>query len=159
MKQNVLKLFLILLVAGFIPAKATTNNHATGKPIETTIDLTQVIDDKVPVTINPGRFTIDTVTYRLPKVVQGTYTVSDFGSFIENFKAFDYKGNEITVEKLDTNSWTIGNAENLDKITYLVNDTFDIENKDGQATPFSPSGTNIEPKNYVLNLHGFIGYF
>ncbi|NNF85953.1 MAG: peptidase M61, partial [Winogradskyella sp.] len=25
--------------------------------------------------------------------------------------------------------------------------------------PFSPAGTNIEPDNYVLNLHGFIGYF
>ena len=25
--------------------------------------------------------------------------------------------------------------------------------------PFSPSGTNIEPNEYVLNLHGFIGYF
>ena len=110
-------------------------------------------------TINPGRFTIDTAIYRLPRVIQGTYAVSDFGSFIENFKAFDYKGNEMIVEKLDTNSWTIGNAIDLDKITYLVNDTFDIEYAEGQATPFSPSGTNIEPKNYVLNLHGFIGYF
>ena len=159
MKHNIFKLFTGILLFGCITVKATTIDISNGDPIETTIDLTRVINDKVPVTINPGRFTNDTVTYRLPKVVQGTYAVSDFGSFIENFKAFDYKGNEMTVEKLDINSWAIGNGENLDKITYLVNDTFDIEHEDGQATPFSPSGTNIEPTNYVLNLHGFIGYF
>ena len=159
MKRNIFKIFTGIFLFGCISIKATTIDISSGDPIETTINLTRVIDDKVPVTINPGRFTIDTVTYRLPKVIQGTYAVSDFGSFIENFKAFDYKGNEMTVEKLDANSWAIGDAENLDKITYLVNDTFDIEQKDGQATPFSPSGTNIEPKNYVLNLHGFIGYF
>ena len=159
MKKTLFTLFTSILIVGFTTIKATTNDLVTSTPIETTIDLTQVFNDKVPVTINPGRFTIDTAIYRLPRVIQGTYAVSDFGSFIENFKAFDYKGNEMIVEKLDTNSWTIGNAIDLDKITYLVNDTFDIEYAEGQATPFSPSGTNIEPKNYVLNLHGFIGYF
>jgi len=159
MKQTLFTLFTGILLVGSTTIKATTYILDTSTPIETTIDLTQVINDKVPVTINPGRFTIDKATYRLPRVIQGTYAVSDFGSFIENFKAFDYNGNEMTVEKLDTNSWAIGNAKDLDKITYLVNDTFDIENANGQATPFSPSGTNIEPKNYVLNLHGFIGYF
>ena len=44
-------------------------------------------------------------------------------------------------------------------MTYFVNDTFDIENSGELPTPFSPSGTNIEPENFVLNLHGFIGYF
>ena len=29
----------------------------------------------------------------------------------------------------------------------------------GGEAPFSPAGTNIEADNYVLNLHGFIGYF
>jgi predicted metalloprotease with PDZ domain len=38
-----------------------------------------------------------------------------------------------------------------------VNDTFDMER--GSSRPFPPSGTNIHPNNYVLNLHGFIGYF
>src|SRR5690606_3580240 len=130
-------------------------------PIETSIDLTKVTNDKVPVTINPGRFTVETVTYRLPKVVQGTYSISDFGKYVENLKAFDYNGNELTVNKIDTNSWTIANATSLDYLTYLVNDTYDVEVSGGIGgdTPFSPAGTNIEPDNYVLNLHGFIGYF
>ena len=119
------------------------------------------MDDKVPVTINPGRFTTETVTYYLPKVVQGTYSVSNFGKYIANFKAFDYKGNEMPTSKTDLNTWVIKNAKQLDKITYWVNDTFDQEKEGGigKEEPFSPAGTNIEPRNYVLNLHGFIGYF
>jgi len=46
---------------------------------------------------------------------------------------------------------------------YYVNDTFDQEANSGGGiggeVPFSPAGTNIEDSNFVLNLHGFIGYF
>lgn len=129
--------------------------------IETFIDLSNVTNDKVPVTIDPGRFSQDTIIFRMPKVVQGTYSISNFGIYIEDFKVFDYEGNEVEAIKIDDNSWTVGNAVNVDKITYLVNDTFDLEVTGGigQEIPFSPAGTNIEPDNYVLNLHGFIGYF
>jgi len=127
-------------------------------PVKVTIDLTQVTDDKVPVFINPGRFTQDTVKYYLPKVVQGTYAVSDFGKFIEGFKAYNFEGNEVPVKKEGNNSWVITNAKQIDKFSYLVNDTFDVEAKNN-GEPFSPSGTNIQSDNFVLNLHGFIGYF
>ena len=83
----------------------------------------------MPVIINPGEFNTDIAIYRLPKVVQGTYAVSDFGKYIDAFKALDYNGNELSVTKTDNNSWEIKNAIKLDKITYLVNDTFDNENE------------------------------
>ncbi len=163
MKRLIITLFtgLLLISCGTTKTATTTNDLATSNPILTTIDLTQVKDDKVPVVINPGRFTTETVTYRLPRIIQGTYSVSDFGKYIDDFKALDYEGNPLTVNKIDTNSWTISNASNLDKIEYYVNDTFDIEVSGGIGgdTPFSPAGTNISPENYVLNLHGFIGYF
>jgi len=154
--------FTILASILFISCSSSgnvTNDLAVNSPISTAIDLSQVTDDKAPVIINPGRFTTETVTYFLPKVVQGTYSVSDFGKYIDDFKAIDYDGNLLDVTKVSTNSWTISNATKLDMITYLVNDTFDVEGVQGQNAPFSPSGTNIEPSNYVLNLHGFIGYF
>ena len=163
-KQVFASVFAGILLVGCNSTKSATktvSDLAISNPIETTIDLTNVIDDKAPVTINPGRFTTETVTYRLPRVVQGTYSVSDFGKYIDGFKAINYKGEELPVEKVDTNTWTISNAVSLDKIEYLVNDTFDTEINGGIGgdAPFSPSGTNIEPTNYVLNLHGFIGYF
>jgi predicted metalloprotease with PDZ domain len=158
------KILLLNLFAFFIacgPGQQKVDDTALNNPIQTSIDLTAVQDDKVPVVINPGRFTTDSVIYRLPRVIQGTYSVSDFGKYVDNFKALDYEGNEITFEKIDDNSWSISNAKELDKIEYYVNDTFDIETMGGIGgeQPFSPAGTNIDDHNYVLNLHGFIGYF
>jgi predicted metalloprotease with PDZ domain len=161
MKNYLAILGLSVILVGCGSAKPKVNDLAVSNPIETALDLTAVVDDKVPVTINPGRFTTETVTYRLPRVVQGTYSVSDFGKYIDDFKALDYDGNELTVTKVDTNTWTIADATKLDKLEYYVNDTFDIEVNGGIGgeQPFSPAGTNIEDDNYVLNLHGFIGYF
>ncbi|MEL0456798.1 peptidase M61 [Flavobacteriaceae bacterium SZ-1-7] len=159
--KTLMGLMVGILLASCSASKNSGNDLAINSPVETSIDLSKVTNDKVPVTINPGRFTEQTVTYRLPKVVQGTYSISNFGRYIDDFKAFDYSGNEMPFEKVDTNSWTITDAKKLDKITYFVNDTYDIEEQGGigKEQPFSPAGTNIEPDNYVLNLHGFIGYF
>ena len=152
---------MAMMLASCSSIKKSGNDLAVGVPINTQINLTEVVNDKVPVIINPGRFTSETVTYHLPKVVQGTYSVSDFGKYVDNFKAYDYNGNELSFKKTDINTWVINNAVNLDYLKYEVNDTFDIEVTGGIGgdTPFSPAGTNIEPDNYVLNLHGFIGYF
>jgi predicted metalloprotease with PDZ domain len=139
-------------------SKNVVDDLATNHKILSQIDLSAVENDKVPVMINPGRFVQDTVFYRLPKVIPGTYAVSDFGNFIENFQAYDYDGNPVAYKKIDNNSWAIYGATSLDRISYLVNDTFDVEGGD-IPTPFSPTGTNIQADNYVLNLPGFIGYF
>lgn len=159
--KTLFALFAGAVLVGCGSTKNISNDLATSLPIETSINLFNLANDKAPVTINPGRFTTETVTYRLPRVIQGTYSVSDFGKYVDDFKAFDYQGNEMVVNKVDTNTWSIANAKELDKITYLVNDTYDIEISGGigKDTPFSPAGTNLEQNNFVLNLHGFIGYF
>ncbi|WP_437397396.1 amidohydrolase family protein [Flagellimonas lutimaris] len=151
----VFALFIIWVLGTF-----RVNGQENVEPkIVASIDLTMVVNDKVPVTVNPDKFDADLVTYRLPKVIQGTYAIGDYGRFIEEFKAFDYDGNELLALQKDANSWEIPNAQDLDKIEYWVNDTFDIERSDAPNVPLSPSGTNIEPNNYILNLHGFVGYF
>ncbi|WP_025740198.1 M61 family metallopeptidase [Aquimarina pacifica] len=157
MKKILTKISIGMVLVG-CGTKTPVNDLAINTPIVATVDLIQTKEDKVPVEINPGRFSKDTINYYLPKVVQGTYAVSNFGNFIDNFKAIDYEGNELSFSKKSTNVWQIANAQKLDKIQYEVNDTYDIENTE-VSTPFSPSGTNIEPENYVLNLHGFVGYF
>ncbi len=156
---------LSILSLGFLlvacDATKKTDDLAANTPIKTALDLTAVNNDRVPVSINPGRFTQDTVTYRLPRVIQGTYSVSDFGKYVDDFTALDYDGNKLNATKSGNNTWTIVGAKKLDQITYYVNDTYDIETSGGIGgeQPFSPAGTNIEEDNYVLNLHGFIGYF
>ncbi len=129
----------------------------TPEPVVVNIDLVNVQNDKVKVMVDPGKLTGAQTTFYIPKTVPGTYSIDNYGKFIENMKAFDYLGKELLVARKDDNSWLIDNAENMDKITYWVNDSFDVEGEEGV---FSPAGTNIEKdKNFMLNLHGFVGYF
>lgn len=158
MKIIIASFFLVSVLIGCTTQKIL-NSNGESSTVSASIDLTKVVDDKLPIIINPGIITTEVATYRLPRIVQGTYAISDFGRFIEDFKALDYYGKELTVTKSGINTWVITDAKKLDKIVYLVNDTFDIEKSSISLIPLSPSGTNIEPKNYVLNLHGLIGYF
>ncbi|MDO1499209.1 hypothetical protein Q2T40_02775 [Winogradskyella maritima] len=95
----------------------------------TTLDLVNVENDQVPVSINPGAFSTDQVFFYIPKTVPGTYSEDNYGKYIEDFKALDYEGNELTFEKLDENTWKIQSGKNLGKVTYRVNDTYDTESE------------------------------
>ncbi|WP_133671976.1 M61 family metallopeptidase [Maribacter caenipelagi] len=157
MKKNVLVIALALILNACGAGKALLS--VENSPIVTSIDLLNIIDDKVQVGINPGAFTTSTVIFRIPKTVPGTYSSDNYGQYIEDFEALDYKGNLLQSIKLDDNSWSISGAVQLDKVQYWVNDTYDTEN-DVEDAVFSPAGTNIaEGSNFMLNLHGFVGYF
>lgn len=125
--------------------------------LKITLDLVNINEDRVMVTHNPGVIEKDAIKYFIPKTIPGTYAINDYGQFSENFKAYNYDGEEIDVERINDNTWQIKNAQELDKVTYLVNDTFDMK---GEGGTFSPAGTNIDKdENFMLNLHGFVGYF
>jgi len=153
------KIFLGVATAALLFACKTQNVNET-KPFQPTlasIDLVNVENDKVWVTVDPDRFTGDSTTFYIPKTVPGTYSTNNYGKFSENFKALNYKGEEMKFTKIDENSWKIQNAKDLDKIMYQVNDSFDWEDEGGV---YSMAGTNIlKDKNFLLNLHGFVGYF
>ena len=127
--------------------------------IETTIDLVNVSNDRVNVTINPGSFSKNNISFFIPKTVPGTYSEDNYGKYIEDLKAYDYQGNELLVTSIGANEWNISDATKLEKISYYVTDTYDTESELNDPV-FSPAGTNIlKDKNFVLNLHGFVGYF
>lgn len=139
-------------------ATATTSKQE----VSVSINLIDVKDDKVLVTVTTPKINTDEVTYSIPKIVPGTYTEDNYGKYIEDVKAFDAKGALLSVTKKDDNNWTIKNAKALRTITYLVNDTYDTENGKGfgKEDVFSPAGTNIDAGvNFMINMHGFVGYF
>lgn len=128
--------------------------------IKTTIDLVNVKDDKVAVTMEFPKMKSGDVKFHFPKTVPGTYSVDDYGRFVEGIKFLDNKGKEIAFTKVNDNTYALKNAQNLSKVTYLVNDSFDdeMDNASHKAV-FSPSGTDIEAgKIYLINTHGFVGY-
>ncbi len=161
MKKIILSLALVSLFYSCKPTSSVTSKTITPE-VAVTIDLNTIKEDKVLVTVTAPEITTAEVVYNLPKIIPGTYSEDDYGKFIEDFKAFDKKGNALTVTKMDDNSWSIKNASSLEKVTYLVNDTFDSEKGGGfgAGSVFSPAGTNIsEGKNFMINNHGFVGYF
>ena len=140
----------------------TTTSKPTTESVAVAINLNDIKDDKVMVTVTSPKITVDEVTYSIPKIVPGTYSIDNYGKYIEDFKAFDSKGNLLPITKTDDNTWSIKNAKTVAKVTYLVNDTFDTEKGSGfgNSDIFSPAGTNIDAgKNFMLNMHGFVGYF
>lgn len=92
--------------------------------------------------------------FHMPKIVPGTYSIYDFGRFLDDFSVSDSLGNALQVNRLDDNRWEIIGAPF--EIKYFVNDTYHSE-LDNPI--FEPAGTNIEPGlNFVINTFGFFGY-
>lgn len=161
MKNNIISISIV--------ACLWSNNTLNAQKIGTSkqyvkvgIDLIDVKDDKVLVTVQAPKTKSEKITYSIPKIVPGTYSFDNYGKFIEGFKALDTKGSELPVTKSDDNTWSISNAKHLSKITYLVNDTYDTEKVGGHGggDVFSPAGSNIDAgKNFMLNTHCFVGYF
>ncbi|HEY9184025.1 MAG TPA: peptidase M61 [Salegentibacter sp.] len=150
-------LYTFALLGTLISCKTTQIEPEAKQPIIASLDLVNVKDDKVKVSVDPDRLTGEEIKFYIPKTVPGTYSNDDYGKLIVDFTALDYKGNEMEFRQEDENTWVILNATDLDKLIYFVNDTYDIEGEEGV---FSPSGTNIaKDENFVLNLHGFVGYF
>jgi predicted metalloprotease with PDZ domain len=145
--------FLFTFLFSFTSLAAEAQNR-----YRVNIDLTRAKNDQVPVTVMPPEIKEKEIIYNLPKMVPGTYAIYDFGKFIADFQALDKRGKQLEVKRLDENRWQISDARKLDKITYWVNDTWDTPDK--KDIVFEPGGTNIEEgKNYLINTHGFVGYF
>ena len=173
MNKLILSAIFALAVSGYtanaqkkispkLPVKEQTKTNVNLNQVNAVIDLNKVKDDKVSVIITPPKFASNEIIFHIPKTVPGTYSADDYGKLIDNFKAFDKNGKQLKTSKTDDNSWKIKNAKSLSKVTYKVNDTYDSESGKGFGKDdiFSPAGTNIlEGKNFMVNNHGFVGYF
>ncbi|MGB4771713.1 MAG: hypothetical protein WBP58_09645 [Chitinophagaceae bacterium] len=158
--------FFSLLLGCLILYGCSTPKNAgssSAKPFKASLDLVNIVDDKVKVVVRFAAPASTEILYRLPKVIPGTYAVGDYGRYIVDFKALDASGKTLPVTRPDVNTWQIMQAKQLDRIEYFVNDTFDEEVKQqedpSQPIIFSPAGTNIlKGENFFLNLCGFVGY-
>ena len=137
------------------------------------IDLNNVEDDKlfitllVPEKVRTSDKTskdedLNAAIFHIPKIIPGTYAIYDFGQYLSEIKAFDKDGKELDIKNLDPNSWEIKDYQNLHKITYKVEDTWDTDlvAKFSDDFVFEPAGTNFEENtNFIFNINGICGYF
>ncbi len=121
------------------------------------VNLKSTQNDRLMVKLQVENLQQNEVTYYMPKIVPGTYSVYDFGRFVSDFKAFDKDNNSLNVKQINANEWKISDATKLATITYWVDDTYD---SDKGNVVFEPAGTSIEADRlFIMNTHGFFGYF
>jgi predicted metalloprotease with PDZ domain len=121
------------------------------------VDLNKVSNDQLTVELIVPAISKKSIVFYFPKIVPGTYMNSNYGKYVHNLKAFTKAGSELSVKHSGDNSWDIKNADQLYRITYNVEDTWDsdINNK-----VYTMCGTNFEAgKNFVINTPGLFGYF
>ncbi|EMR02019.1 hypothetical protein ADICEAN_02843 [Cesiribacter andamanensis AMV16] len=121
------------------------------------LDLTRVKDDQLQVELQTPAISQSSIRFYMPKIIPGTYSVSDYGKFVTELKAYTKKGKELPVKRLDDNSWEISKANQMTRMSYWVEDIFDTQQEHGI---YMMSATNIEEGvNFVIHTPGFFGYF
>lgn len=150
MKKSLILILIIQLFSSLVNAqnKSFCYNYA--------INLNNVVNDQLEVTLRL-EYAPDTSIFQFPAIIPGTYKIYDFGRFIQQFRAFDKNNKLLEVIKISTNQWKIPDYLKVRKIKYWVEDTWDTLQP---HKVFEPAGTNIDDgKVFVLNNHGFFGYF
>ncbi|MBS1517827.1 MAG: peptidase M61 [Bacteroidetes bacterium] len=151
--RSILFLFILTVFNSFSSAQVNQDNS-----YRFFVDMNNVEDDRLTVELITPKFSEQSVSYKFPAMVPGTYKVYNFGKYISDFKAEDESGNSLNVSKGDVNTWIISDADKLYKISYKADDTFD--DTVYQEKVFEPVGTNINKGvQFVFNNQGFFGYF
>ena len=121
------------------------------------VNLNDVQEDQLKVELTvPTSITDKDLTFQFPKIIPGTYEISDYGQFVSSLKAYDKRGREFPVQRIDQNTWKI-DGKKITKITYLIQDSWDA---DLRTPVFEPGGSNFEAlKNYVLSANACFGFF
>ncbi|MGM0588984.1 MAG: hypothetical protein ACQETE_11240 [Bacteroidota bacterium] len=121
------------------------------------LNLNEVENDQLTVELTAPEIESKTIRFYMPNIIPGTYMESNYGMFVSNLKAYNKRGRELPVQKIDTNTWEIKRAHRMTRLSYRVEDTYDTE---VPTRVFGMSGTNIEAgKNFVIHTPGFFGYF
>ncbi|MBG8554515.1 M61 family metallopeptidase [Hymenobacter guriensis] len=144
------------LLLGLLPCATATLAQNSPATYRVAVDLQQVQNDRVRVVVRPPVVRENQATYVLPSVVPGSYSKKDYGRFITDFQAFDSQGKKLKTTRQGDNLFLIDKARQLDRLEYLVDDTWDSKDKN---FVFQPGGTNIDAgRNFVLNHYGLYGY-
>ena len=119
------------------------------------IDLLNIHNNEVTVNLLTPKITTTKAIFAFPKIIPGTYRISDYGKFISNLRASDKSGKQLVVRRLNDNQFEIDNAKQTSKISYTVHDIF---NSNIPNAIFPMAATDIEDKDVVVNTFGFFGF-
>src|ERR1700712_4434549 len=64
------------------------------------VDLNKLDNDVLTVNLLTPKIEKSSATFSFPKIIPGTYAISDYGKFVSDVKAFDKSGNQLRVKKI-----------------------------------------------------------
>lgn len=148
------QIFTLCLVAIFPAWALAFSPVQNDRNYQVQLDLLNVVDGKIKVTVIVPMLDTETAIYNMPKIVPGTYKIYDFGKFVHNLVATNAKGEKLEVAQLNVNQWTISKAKSLYKIEYWADASFQRKG----VNIFAPAGSSITESAFLLNNFSFIGY-
>lgn len=122
------------------------------------VNLQDCKKDKITIELTGPKVSGDTAFFHFPMTVPGTYAILDYGKYIQKFTAFSSKGEKLKVTKKGNNTFVIVPGNDVQKITYTVEDSWDSKEKKNKI--FEPAGTGFEALEYFyINGGGLFGFF
>jgi predicted metalloprotease with PDZ domain len=107
-------ILLLVLTAAETPAKK----------LHYFVDLRNTSSGRVQVTVEMEMMGAEVVSYQMPAWAPGAYAMTNFGRFVENFKAYGYDGKEKPIDRIDENRWLIRHGKDIQKLTYDVTNSY-----------------------------------
>jgi len=147
------KLLLLVIIIPVYSLASAQNNV----PMIFTIDMTGPSTDTFLVELKVPKLSSSNKIFQFASTAPGAYQVMDIGRFVSDFKAFDKKGREILVKKLQVNQFEISSPQKVKTIRYRVAETFDTPVRENPI--YQMSGSSLEKDHALINTHCMLGYF
>lgn len=142
-----------LLLALVLIAGITANAQEPRYRVD--VDLANVFDDRIRISMWPPRVDADTALVIFPVTVPGTYEEHKWWKLVRNFRALDSSLKDLTVRRSADSQFVVENARNLRFISYELDDSFD--DTTSGIDVFAPAGTDFEADSiFVLNHGGIV---
>ncbi|MGY0035434.1 M61 family metallopeptidase [Pedobacter sp. NJ-S-72] len=135
-----------------LPAQSLINSY------QYEINLINEKNNKIHVSFSPPKNNLQEGKFVMPKLIPGYYDALNFGQYISEFRAFNKKGKNIAVKRLDTNTWIVPNLKNIVKITYEVSGGWEYLMQNIQSAK-SPESMYKKDSVFVINYNSLVGYF
>jgi predicted metalloprotease with PDZ domain len=116
------------------------------------VDLTHTADHYADITIQPLDIRPDTMVFQMPVWAPGIYSEVHYGRFVQNFKAVDSNGHELSTKRVNTDRWRIAGAADLKEIHYR------IENSANDNTSPVVGLAKIGADGLFANTEAMFGY-
>ncbi len=136
----------------FIVCSCANSSYAASR-LQFTVDLRNTKSHTVHVSVTPMGFHAPVAVYQMPVWAPGAYSVSHYGKYVVNFKAYNKNADLLDVKQLNDDRWQIEQGKSVARIEYDVLDS----HLDTTSLYFAMA--NMDTSLFFANGTALFGYF